>query len=138
MTVELPSDATRRIAGDEVAWLTTVTGSGLPAPNPVWFVRDGDDLLVFSTPDAKKVGNIGKRPRVTLHFNSDPHGGDIVVIAGTATLTHDKQPSAAPGYLDKYEASITGPLNMTVDQMDATYSTEIRIRPTGVRGTPPT
>ncbi|HET8617855.1 MAG TPA: hypothetical protein VFM27_02800 [Acidimicrobiales bacterium] len=41
--------------------------------------------------------------------------------------------SALPGYLDRYEASITGPLGMTVDEIDRTYDTEIRIRPTRVR-----
>lgn len=138
MTIEIPREAQNRIANDEVAWLATVTDSGLPAPNPVWFVADGDDLLVFSMPSAKKVHNIEQRPKVTLHFNSDPHGGDIVIVSGTATVTHDKKPSEAPGYLDKYEASIVGPLNMTVDEVDATYSTELRIRPTGVRLSEPT
>jgi hypothetical protein len=48
--MEIPAEAQRRIAGDDVAWLTTVADSGAPAPNPVWFVPDGGDLLVFSTP----------------------------------------------------------------------------------------
>jgi hypothetical protein len=36
-------------------------------------------------------------------------------------------------YLDKYEATITGPLGTTLDEIDRTYNTEIRIRPTRVR-----
>jgi hypothetical protein len=50
-----------------------------------------------------------------------------------ATTTQNQRPSAIDAYLDKYEASITGPLGMTVDEIDQTYSTEIRIRPTHVR-----
>jgi PPOX class probable F420-dependent enzyme len=131
--MEMPTAARRRITRDNVVWLTTITDRGAPAPNPVWFVPDGDDLVVFSSPHARKVRNIEQRPTVTLHFNSDPDGGDVVVITGEAVLAHGRRPSALRAYLDKYEASITGPLATTVDEIDRTYNTEIRIRPTGVR-----
>ena len=131
--MDMPNDAQRRISEERVVWLTTVADSGAPAPNPVWFVPDGDDLVVYSTPGSRKVHNIEQRPRVTLHFNSTPEGGDVVVITGEAALTRERRPSALPGYLDRYEASITGPLAMTVDEIDRTYNTEIRIRPTRVR-----
>jgi len=74
---------------------------------------------------------------VTLHFNSDPHGGDVVVITGEAAVTPDRPPSGLRAYVDKYESSITGPLGTTVDEIDRTYNTEIRIRPTRVRLTGP-
>jgi PPOX class probable F420-dependent enzyme len=131
--VELPPEAKRRIAGDHVVWLTTVTDRGLPAPNPVWFVPDGEDLIVFSDPRSRKVHNIARRPTATLHFNSDPHGGDVVVIVGDVEVTHGQPPSRAPGYLEKYEADIVGPLQTTVDEIDRTYNTRLRIRPTSVR-----
>ncbi|WP_354577950.1 pyridoxamine 5'-phosphate oxidase family protein [Rhodococcus sp. PvR044] len=67
----MPPEARRHIAEDHIAWLTTVTDSGAPAPNPVWFVPDGDDLVVFSAPGSRKVHNIAERPTVTLNFNSD-------------------------------------------------------------------
>lgn len=134
--MDMPPEAQRRIGQDHVAWLTTVTDRGAPAPNPVWLVADGDDLVVFSAPSARKVHNIEQRPAVTLHFNSDRDGGDVVIIAGHATVAYDKKPSALRAYLDKYEASITGPLGMTVDEIDQTYNTEIRIHPTRVRLTP--
>ena len=131
--MEMPTAARRRITRDNVVWLTTITDRGAPAPNPVWFVPDGDDLVVFSSPHARKVRYIEQRPTVTLHFNSGPDGGDVVVITGEAVLAHGRRPSALRAYLDKYEASITGPLATTVDEIDRTYNTEIRIRPTRVR-----
>lgn len=134
--MDMPPEAQRHINDDQVAWLTTVTDRGVPAPNPVWVVLDGDDLVVFSAPDARKVHNIEQRPAVTLHFNSDPNGGDVVIISGRATVAHGRKPSALRPYLDKYESSITGLLGTTVDEIDQTYNTEIRIRPTGVRPTP--
>jgi PPOX class probable F420-dependent enzyme len=131
--MEIPPQAHHRVAHDHVAWLTTVTDSGAPAPNPVWFVQDGDDLVVFSDPTARKVHNIAKRPAVTIHFNSNAEGGDVVIISGQAALTHGKPPSALNGYLEKYESTITGPLGMTVEDIDQTYNTEVRIRPTRIR-----
>jgi PPOX class probable F420-dependent enzyme len=131
--MQLPPEAQSRITRDHVVWLTTVTDRGAPAPNPVWFVPDGDDLVVFSAPDAHKVHNIEQRPVVSLHFNSDAEGGDVVVITGEATVTYDRKPSEVRAYLDKYEASITGPLATTVDEIDRVYNTELRIRPTRVR-----
>jgi PPOX class probable F420-dependent enzyme len=107
--MDMPYEAQRRISQDKVAWLTTITDRGVPAPNPVWFVPDGDDLVVFSSPHARKVRNIEQRPTVTVHFNSDPDGGDVVVITGDAAIAHDQRPSALGPYLDKYETSITGP-----------------------------
>lgn len=134
--MELPADVQRRVDTEHVAWLTTVTGSGAPAPNPVWFVQDGDDIVVFSAPDTHKVRNIAERPVVTLHFNSDPQGGDIAVITGTATATPSVRSSANRAYVAKYEAAIRDELQSDLDAFDATYSTELRIRPTTARGTP--
>ncbi len=133
----IPAEARRRIEQDRVVWLTTVTDRGIPAPNPVWFVPDGDDLVVFSEPGSRKVHNIEQRPMVSLHFNSDAAGSDVVVITGHAELAHQQPPSRFPGYLDRYHADIVGPLDMTVDEIDEAYDTRIRIRPTGVRLTAP-
>ena len=130
---DIPERARQRIREDHVVWLTTVTDSGAPAPNPVWFVPDGDDIVIFTAPGSRKVHNIEQRRMVTLNFNSDAHGDDIVVILGRAEITHDRPPSQFPGYLSKYEEDITGPLNTTVQDIDATYNTELRVTVTRVR-----
>jgi PPOX class probable F420-dependent enzyme len=134
--MDMPPEATRRIAEDEVAWLTTVTDGGAPAPNPVWFVPDGDTLVVYSEPGSRKVHNIMSRPLVCLHFNSDAGGGDIVIINGRAELAHKQPPSALAGFTEKYAGAITDVLHTTVEDIDATYHTQIRIHPTKVRLTP--
>lgn len=134
--MDLPVEARQRVETDAVAWLTTITDSGAPAPNPVWFVSDGHDLIVYAQPSSRKVHNIGVRPQVCLHFNSDAGGGDIVIINGLAEVTAGQKPSAQPGYLAKYEAAITGDLGTTVEAIDAAFDTKIRITPTRVRLTP--
>ncbi|MBI5087638.1 MAG: TIGR03667 family PPOX class F420-dependent oxidoreductase [Actinobacteria bacterium] len=126
--MELMPGAKHRLESDHVVWLTTITDDGAPAPYPVWFVVDGEDVVVFSAPSARRVRNIAQRPRVSLNFNSDQFGGDVWVISGTAQLTSDVLPSSAPGYLAKYAESIERDLQTTVEAIDATYNTEIRIR----------
>lgn len=125
--MDIPAGARSHLDSDHVVWLTTVTDDGTPVPYPVWFVLDGDDIVVFSEPKARRVRNIAQRPMVSLHFNSDPHGGDVWILTGSASTTPSMAPSAAPGYLDKYRVSIEGELATTVEAIDATYDTEIRI-----------
>lgn len=129
----VPDEARRRIADDQVIWLTTVADSGTPAPYPVWFVPDGEDIVIFTKPTARRVHNITQRAQVSLNFNSDPHGGDVWIITGTAAVRHGIKPSTAPGYVDKYRAGIEGELNTTVEAIDAEYDTEIRVRADNVR-----
>lgn len=133
--MEIPAEARRRIATDQVAWLITVTDVGAPAPNPVWFLPDGDDLLVFAAPGSRKVHNIAARPSVCLHFNSDPGGGDIVIVNGLAELTRAVSPSSQPGFVEKYDAGVKA-LGWTMAQLDAEYDTRIRITATRIRLTP--
>lgn len=133
---EIPASARRRLTAERVGWLTTVTDSGTPAPNPIWFVPEGNGVVVFTSPGSRKVHNVQARPRATFHLNSDADGGDIVILVGDVEVRHRQQPSAFPGYLDRYGDAITGALGMTVAQADATFDTQLRLRPTRVRLTP--
>ena len=112
-----------------MVWLTTVTDDGAPAPYPVWFVVDGEDVVVFGRPSTRRIHNIARRPLVSLHFNSDPFGGDVWVLTGNTSATAEVAPSpGTPGYVDKYGESIDRDLKTTVAAVDATYNTEIRFR----------
>jgi PPOX class probable F420-dependent enzyme len=124
--MKLPRDAQRHLATDHVAWLTTVTAKEVPAPVPVWFVVEDDAIIVFTPPASRKVANIEARPTVTLHFNSDIDGLDIVVLTAQAIVEHDTLPSAHPHYIDKYRRAIAG-LGMTVEEFDRTFTTCIRL-----------
>lgn len=134
--MDLTPEAERHLADDYIAWLTTVTDRGVPAPNPVWFVKEGDHIVVFTHRGSRKVHNIKRRSMVSFHFNPDPMGRNTVMITGEVDITHDEAPSMVSGYLDKYRPSITGELGMTVDDFNRTFTTRLRIRPTQVRRAP--
>jgi PPOX class probable F420-dependent enzyme len=131
MTGILPGAACERLSSDLVAWLTTVTPAGSPVPAPVWCVRDEDTIVMYSSPTAKKITNIGSQPRVSLSFNCDAQGRDVAVIRGVAELRTGTQPSANSAYMAKYAARIAE-LGMSVENFDELSTVEIRIRPTGV------
>jgi PPOX class probable F420-dependent enzyme len=131
--MQLPDRAVHRLTEDHVVWLTTVTDSGAPAPNPVWCALDGDEIVVFTSPTSRRVHNLEQRPAVSLHFNTDHLGGDVVVINGTAKVVRPSKPSRLASYVAKYEQAMAELHDLTLEQFDATFDTEIRIRPERAR-----
>jgi PPOX class probable F420-dependent enzyme len=69
----------------------------------VWFLRQGNELLIYSLPDTARVENVRSNPRVALNLDGNGLGGAIVTIEGRARVA-DELPaaSAVPEYVDKY------------------------------------
>jgi PPOX class probable F420-dependent enzyme len=127
--------AAEHLRSDVVVWLTTVSPSGAPSPNPVWFLWDGGRTVqIHSLPNAARVRHLQTHPRVTLHFDGDGLGGDIVVLSGAAA-PHPDDPAAdaVPDYLTKYSEHITR-IGSTPQNFAARYSVPIVVTLTGLRG----
>ncbi|MBK1786975.1 TIGR03667 family PPOX class F420-dependent oxidoreductase [Prauserella cavernicola] len=125
----------RRLADERVIWFTTVGADGTPQPNPVWFVLDGDEVLVFNRPDAHRLAHLRRSPHVSLHFDGDGAGGDIVVLRGTARITEGdgSSPEAMPAYREKYaEGMVT--VSGDATRFAEEYPVPVRIRIEKVRG----
>lgn len=133
-STDLGAKVLQRLDEDHVVWLTTVAGSGTPQPNLVWFLWNGEIITVYTTPEAVRLNNILRNPRVSLNFNSDPEGHGMIVITGSAEII-DGAPKAIDNqpYLDKYKDGIKG-LGMSAQQMSDQYSVVIRITPDHFRG----
>jgi PPOX class probable F420-dependent enzyme len=128
MAFELTSQVERRLTEDQVAWLTTVTPDGKPAPRPVWFVWDGKAIVIYSMNGAARLRYIEHNPQVSVHFNS-AGGGDIVVISGTAERLPDAPPpSEFPGLLEKY-APLMQRMGETPEWYDNNYGVALRVTP---------
>ena len=132
MMLDVGKRADERLRIEQVIWLTTVGRDGTPHPKPVWFLWDGETILIYSQPNTHKLRHIERNPRVALNFDSDGRGGDIVVITGTAEVD-ERAPRAdkLPPYVDKYREAIKR-IGHSAESMAEEYSVPIRVRPSGV------
>jgi PPOX class probable F420-dependent enzyme len=129
MGFELTEQIERHLISDQIAWLTTVTPSGWPAPRPVWFVWDGAAIHIYSLTQGAKQRHIAANDKVALHFDSGPGGGDIVVISGRAEVVPGAPPpSLLPGLLDKYAPAIEY-MGREPQWYDDEYSVALRVTP---------
>lgn len=133
-STELGARAARHLREETVVWLTSVTPAGAPLPRPVWFLWDGgESVSLYSVPGAR-VRNVEANPKITLNFAGDGHGGDIVVLSGTAAVMRDAPAAdAVPAYLEKYAAGIER-IGMTPESFAARYSVPVRIALTALAG----
>jgi PPOX class probable F420-dependent enzyme len=124
----------QRLNHEEVIWLTTVQPSGMPQPNPVWFLWENSTFLIYTQPGSYKLRNLQNNARVSIHFNCDEAGGDVIVFTGEASIDSDTPPADRhPAYLSKYGQGITG-IGMTPESFTGSYSVPIRVKPAKVRG----
>jgi PPOX class probable F420-dependent enzyme len=131
---EFGARAARRLREEAVVWLTTVTPAGAPLPRPVGFLWDGGEIVSMYSQPGARVRNIAANPKVTLNFDGDGRGGDIVVLSGTAQVDTDAPAADAnPAWLDKYAGQIeqTG---ITPASYAARFSVPVRIRLTRLDG----
>jgi len=134
LNTEFGQRVQRRLFQEAVIWLTTVDPDGSPQPRPVWFLWDGEAVLIYSQPGAHKLRHIEKNPQVALNFNSDEEGGDVVVILGHAEIQKPSTPAnQVSAYLEKYRGGIAG-IEMTPESFSQEYSIAIRVKPERLRG----
>jgi PPOX class probable F420-dependent enzyme len=132
LTTDLGVRATKRLEQEFVIWLTTISATGYPQPNPVWFFWTGKELLIYSQPSARKVRNIANNPKVSLNFQADNDGGNIVVFTGTASVEKNP-PQHDPRYIQKYRDQIPK-IGLTPESLASTYSVLITVTPRKLRG----
>ena len=122
-----------RLRDELVAWLVTVDPDGTPIPTPIWFLWDGETILVYSQPNKPKLRHIETNPRVSMAMRTDEHGDALVVITGVAAVDAKAPPAdQLPAYLEKYGDGIA---RLGSDPMSfaRSYSIAVRIRPTRLR-----
>ena len=120
--------AEERLRNNIMIWLGTVRPDGRPHLVPVWFLWDGEIMLIFSKPD-QKIRNIQGNPQVALALDDTKGGGDVIVIEGQAELLDPGEVSTAlPAYVEKYGEKISS-LGWTPESMSAEYSVAVRITP---------
>ena len=78
--------ALRRLQTELIGWLTTVNPDGQPQASPIWFVWDGEEILLYSRTRAPRNGNIEDEPLVAFNLEGGPDGEDVVTAEGEARI----------------------------------------------------
>ena len=122
----------QRLRENVIAWLISVRPDGRPHAVAVWFLWDGETILIFSRPDTQKLRNLHQNSHVLLALDNTREGADPITIEGTASLLEAGITDATQAsYLAKYGEGIKR-LGYTPEQMAAAYSQAIRVVPTRV------
>ncbi len=124
-----------RLDAEKVVWLTTTGADGTPQPNPVWFLWEegSESVLVYNANDANRLDHVASRPRVSLNFDGNGQGGNVVVLAGVAEQADVPSADQHDGYLAKYAADVER-VGGDAASFAQRYSVPLRIRITKVRG----
>jgi len=121
---EVPAHAAERLRTERTIWLATVAGDASPSVRPLWFVWEGDSILLYSQPGTAKIRHIERNPSVCLHLDPDDWGEDVVVVTGVARLAPERPPPDQGEYARKYAAGFEH-LGMTPAEYAADYSVPI-------------
>jgi PPOX class probable F420-dependent enzyme len=104
-----------------------VAPNGQPQSSVVWFLRDGDDLLIYSQANTGKLRNIEATPKVAFTLRGDPEGDQVATIEATATIDRSPVPAHEdPRYVAKYEGQIAR-LGWTPPEFASDYPVLIRL-----------
>jgi PPOX class probable F420-dependent enzyme len=128
LNTERGAHVNERLHNDLITWLTTVRPDGRPHTVPVWFLWDGETILMFRAIKVK-VQELKQNPNVTLALDPSNNGNDIVVIEGTAELVEDVNITATlPAFVQKYNALLKE-MGWTAESMAPNYPHAVRVTP---------
>ena len=137
-TAEAPtaerSPANTALREDPVVWLSSVQRDGRPHLVPVWFHWDGEQIVAFSKPHARKVDNLRDQPFVMLAVGTPGLEFEVELIEATAELPDRPAADLMPeGFGAKYRELLRR-AGLTVQRFAEVYSQPIVLRPTRFLG----
>jgi PPOX class probable F420-dependent enzyme len=116
-----------------IGFLTAVNIQGQPQTSPIWFIRDGEDIVVYNRPTAARLESIDSNDSVAFNLRADRRARSGISLEGAATVDASLPPAIDfPGYVDKYGEEIKR-LGWTPESFTGDYSVGLRITVTRVR-----
>ena len=124
---------TDALDADLVGFLTAVNTKGQPQTSPIWFIRDGEDIVIYNRTRAARLRSIAENSRVAFNLRADAGGHSGISLEGKAVVEDSLPPAKEfPGYVDKYDGAIAE-LGMTPESFSDVYSVGIRVTVSRVR-----
>lgn len=129
-----PSGAEAALRNDPVVWLSSVQPDGRPHLVPVWFHWDGEHIVAFSKPHARKVENLRQHAGAMLAVGMPGPDFEVELIEATAELPDVPAAEVMPaGFGAKYRELLRR-AGLTVQKFAEVYSQPIVLRPTRFLG----
>ena len=72
-----------------IGFLTAVKEDGQPQTSPIWFMRDGDDIVIYNRSRARRLRSIQTNPRVAFNLRADVGARSGLTLEGTAVVEQD-------------------------------------------------
>ncbi|MCA1587475.1 MAG: pyridoxamine 5'-phosphate oxidase family protein [Chloroflexi bacterium] len=117
-----------------VAWLSSVRRDGSPHLVPVWFHWDGELVVAFSKPYARKVQNLRTQPRVMLAVGTPGPEFEVELIEADAELPDAPATEVMPSAFGAKYAELLRRAGLTAQRFAEVYSQPIVLRPTRFLG----
>jgi PPOX class probable F420-dependent enzyme len=89
--IPLPEAARALLESDAVAHVVTLDADGSPQVTAAWVGLDGDEIVIATLPDQRKLRNLRRDPRIALSIPSTERNAwgllEYLVVYGTARVT---------------------------------------------------
>jgi PPOX class probable F420-dependent enzyme len=89
--IPLPEAARQLLESDAVAHVVTIDADGGPQVTAAWVGIDGDEIVLATLPDQRKLRNLRRDPRIALSVPSSTTNEwgllEYLVVYGTARVT---------------------------------------------------
>ena len=87
-----------------IARMSTIDPNGYPHTVPVWFELDGDDIVIISVRDTRKVGHILANPKGSVTIGGDSGDGAGYLVKGEFSIEPDPEDAWVRKMTYRYEA----------------------------------
>jgi PPOX class probable F420-dependent enzyme len=133
----LPTAARELLESDAVALVVTIDEDGGPQVTAAWVGVDGDEIVLATLPDQRKLMNLRREPRVALSVPSTRVNEwgllEYLVVYGRARVTE----GGAPEMLQRLARTYLGPDAVFPNMPDPPPGFVTRITPERVGGVGP-
>jgi nitroimidazol reductase NimA-like FMN-containing flavoprotein (pyridoxamine 5'-phosphate oxidase superfamily) len=69
--------------------ISVVDDEGYPHTIPIWFIRDGDEVMFISSRGGRKIRSIKANPKGALTVGGDPYGSEGYLLKGEFAIEED-------------------------------------------------
>ena len=107
--MRIPNEASDLLRGDALATVVTLDPDGTPQITVAWVGLDGDEIVIATMPDQRKLHNLHRDPRIAIavHAMTRSTAGltEYLVLYGRARVTE----GGAPELLQELANTYIGP-----------------------------